>query len=66
MESLPPKLQEEITQLNLVIVDAGLANIMEITPTLKDEIHKAQPDDPVLQKYVKHKKDRPRIFPRTI
>ena len=38
---LPSELQEEIAQLNLVIVDAGLANIMEITPTLKDEIRKA-------------------------
>ncbi|XP_073353568.1 uncharacterized protein [Aegilops tauschii subsp. strangulata] len=37
MESLPPKLQEEITRLNLVIVDADLANIMEVTPTLEDE-----------------------------
>ena len=51
---MPSKLQEEIAQLNLVIVEAGLANIMKITPTLEDEIRKAQPDDPVLQKYVKH------------
>ena len=55
MESLPPKLQEEITQLNLVIVDAGLANIMEITPTLEDEIRKAQPNDPMLQKHARRK-----------
>ena len=53
MENMPSELQEEIAQLNLVIVDAGLANIMEITPTLEDEIRKAQPDDTVLQKHVK-------------
>ena len=53
MESLPPKLQEETAQLNLVIVDAGLANMLEVTPTLEDEIRKAQSDDPVLQNHVK-------------
>ena len=42
--NMPSELQEEIAQLNLVIVEAGLANIMEITPTLEDEIRKAQPD----------------------
>ena len=41
MESLPPELQEEITQLNLVIVDAGLANMLEVTPTLEEEIRGA-------------------------
>ena len=40
-KSLPPKLQEEIAQLNLVIVDAGLANILEVTPTLEEEIRKS-------------------------
>ena len=53
IESLPPELQEEIAQLNLVLVDAGLANIMEVTPTLEDEIRKAQPNDPVLQKHAR-------------
>ena len=53
LESLPPELQEEIAQLNLVIVDTGLANIMEVTPTLEDEIRKVQSDDPVIQKYIK-------------
>ena len=53
MESLPPELQEEITQLNLVIVDTGLANMMEVTPNPEDEIRRAQADDPVLQKHVK-------------
>ena len=53
MESLPPKLQEEIAQLNLVIFDASLANILEVTPTLEDEMRKAQPDDPALQHHVK-------------
>ena len=36
IESLPPELQEEIAQLNLVIVDAGLANILEVAPTLEE------------------------------
>ena len=53
MESLPHELQEEIAQLNLVIIGAGLANIMEVTPTLEEEIHKAQPDDTVLQKHAR-------------
>ena len=49
MESLPPKLQEEIAQLNLVIVEDDLANILEVTPTLEDEIRMAQADDKILQ-----------------
>ena len=53
MESLPPELQEEITQLNLVIIDTGLAIMMEVTPTLEDEIRKAQPNDPVLEKHAR-------------
>ena len=53
LKSLPPELREEIAQLNLVIVDAGLANILEIAPTLEEEIDKAQPADTVLQKRVK-------------
>mgnify|MGYP005837315361 CR=1 FL=1 len=57
MESLPPELQEEITQLNLVIVDAGLANMLEVTPTLEDEIRRAQPDDSALQHHVKRMLD---------
>ena len=44
-KSLPPKLQEEIAQLNLVIVDAGLTNLLEVTPTLEEEICEAQPAD---------------------
>ena len=54
LESLPPELQEEIAQLNLVIVDAGLANILEVTRTLEEEIRKAQPADIDLQKRAKH------------
>ena len=54
MATMPSELQEEIAQLNLVIVEAGLANVMVMTPTLEDEIRKAQPDDTILQKYVKH------------
>ena len=52
-KSLPLKLQEEIAQLNLVIMDAGLSNILEITPTLEEEIRKAQPADTKLQRYAK-------------
>ena len=52
-KSLPPKLQEEIAQLNLVIVDVGLANILVVTPTLEEEIRKAQPADIKLQKHAK-------------
>ena len=35
LKSLPPELQEEIAELNLAIVDAGLANILEVTPHLR-------------------------------
>ena len=45
LESLPSELKEEIAQLNLVIVGAGLANILTVTPTLEEEIRKAQPSD---------------------
>ena len=51
MESLPPELQEEIIQLNLGIVDASLANMLEVTPILEEEICKAQPDDLALQQH---------------
>ena len=37
----------------MVIVDVGLANILEVTPTLEMEIRKAQPADIELQKRVK-------------
>ena len=50
LKSLPTKLQEEIAQLNLVIIEADLANILEVTPTLEMEICKAQPSDTNLQK----------------
>ena len=53
MKSLPPELQEEIAQLNLVIVDAGLANILEVTPTLEEEIRKAQLANTKLQRHAK-------------
>ena len=45
LKSLSPELQEEIAQLNLVLVDGGLANILEVAPTLEEEIRKAQPAD---------------------
>ena len=32
-----------------MIVDASLANILEVAPTLEDEIHRAQVDDVLLQ-----------------
>ena len=50
---MPPELQQEIAQLNLVIVNAGLANILEVTPTLEEEIRMAQADDKILQGYLK-------------
>ena len=53
MESLPPELQQEIAQLNLVIVNASLANILEVTPTLEDEIRMTQADDKILQGHFK-------------
>ena len=53
LESLPPELKEEIAQLNLVIVEAGLTNILKVTPTLEEEIRKAEPSDADLQKRVK-------------
>ena len=48
LESLPREHKEEIAQLNLVIVDAVLANIMEVTPTHEEEIREAQPANTVL------------------
>ena len=54
LESLPSELKEEIAHLNLVIVEAGLANILKVTPTLEEEIRKAQPDDTDLQKRAKN------------
>ena len=53
MDSLPPELCEEIAQLNLVIVDASLASILEIAPTLEAEIRSAQAEDKSLQLYAK-------------
>ena len=52
-ESLPSELKEEIPQLNLVIVEAGLANIPKVTPTLQEEIRKGQSGDADLQKRIK-------------
>ena len=52
MDSLPPELYEEIMQLNLVITDARLTNILEVAPTLEEEIRSAQAEDKVLQIYV--------------
>ena len=52
MDSLPPELYEEIRQLNLVITDARLANILEVAPTLEEEIRSAQANDKLLKIYV--------------
>jgi len=37
----------------LVTVNVGLANILEVTPTLEEEIRMAQADDKILQGYLK-------------
>ena len=52
MDSLPPELYEEIMQLNLVITDARLVNILEVSPTLEEEIRSAQENDERLKIYV--------------
>jgi hypothetical protein len=52
MESLPPELQEEMAQLNLIIVEADCTNMLEVTPTLEEEIRKAQADDSLLQHHI--------------
>jgi hypothetical protein len=52
IESLHPAIQEEIAQLNMIIYDATCSVTLEITPTLEDEIRKAQPDDPILLKVI--------------
>ena len=52
LESLPLELQQEIAQLNLVIVNAGLANILEVTPTLEEEIRVAQGENKSPQGYL--------------
>ena len=51
MDALPPELRDEIAQLNLVIVDASIANILKVAPTLEEEIHRAQADDILLQSH---------------
>ena len=52
MDSLPPELYEEITQLNLVFTDVRLANMLEVAPALEEEIRSAQADDKLLKTYV--------------
>ena len=52
MDSLPPELYEEIMQLNLAITDTCLTSILEVAPTLEEEIRRAQADDKVLRIYV--------------
>ena len=65
MESLPLELQQEIAQLNLVIVNAGLENILEVTPTLEDEIRMAQADDKILQGHlIRLQKGKTQDFPK--
>ena len=43
--------------LNLVIVDASMASILEMTPTPEEEIHSAQANDESLQLDAKQTKD---------
>ena len=65
MDSLPPKLQDEIAQLNLVIVDASLANILEVAPTLEVEIRRSQADDVLLQFHAERMQEgKTRDFPK--
>jgi len=54
LSTLPVELQEEIAQLHLNIVEAGLASTLEVTPTLEEEIRKSQPGDPILQKHAQN------------
>ena len=42
MDSLPPKLCEEMAQLNLLTMNASMASTLEIAPTLEEEIRSAQ------------------------
>ena len=65
MESLAPELQEETVQVNLVIIDASVTNMLEVTPILEEEICKAQPDDLALQQHAQRMLEgRPRISQR--
>ena len=52
MDSLPPELYEEIMQLKLVITYARLTNILEVAPTLEEEIRIAQANDEGLKRYI--------------
>ena len=42
-------------QLNLVITDARLTNILEVAPTLEEEIRRGQADDKVFRSCTKGK-----------
>ena len=57
MTSLPPELQEEMAQLNLIIVVTNCTNMMVVTPTLEEEIRKTQSEDTFLQHQVTRIKD---------
>ena len=46
-----------MAQLNLSIVDARMASILEMAPTLEEEIRSAQAHDDSLQSYAKQTKD---------
>ena len=52
MESLPPELHEEMAQLNLIIVESIYTANLEVTPTLEEEVRKAQAKDSLLQSHV--------------
>ncbi len=53
LDTLHPKLCEEMAKLNLSIVDTHMASILEMTPTPEEEIHSAQENDDSLQLYAK-------------
>ena len=53
LDMLHPKLCEEMVQLNLSIVDACMASILEMAPILEEEIRRAQAHDDSLQSYAK-------------
>jgi hypothetical protein len=52
MDSLPSELQEEMAQLNLIIVEAICTATLEVTPTLEEEVRKAQAKDSLMQIHV--------------
>ena len=58
LDTLPLGLQQEVAQLNLVIVNVGLANTLEVTPTLEEDIHMSHADAKIMQGYLKRLHER--------